>query len=388
MFRFLLAKLYIDDLIDHIKFPTLEGIRKAFEELTEECEDFLNPMYDDIVERLNNEDGEVQGLAKETLSWITFAKRPLTTLELRHVLAVDVLEFKVEFDEENLTDIDSVISACGGLITVDKPSNTLSFVHCTGLHYFERTWTTWFPTAHENITLICVIYLLFDAFSNGFCSTDEDLALRLQSYPLYDYVAWNWGHHATGTATASAVGVLILRFLESQANVSAAVQAMYASPVYDKRRYRGFSWGGPNPMTGLHLAAFFGLTDFVVTLCASGYNPNVKDPYDWTPLFFAAANGHVSTIKTLLRTDDVQADSKDADGRTPLSHAAANGHEAAVRLLLEFTVLDLDKEDHYGTTPLSRAAERGHDEIVKLLELKTRRRNTFRPGDLPHLISR
>jgi ankyrin repeat protein len=40
--------------------------------------------------------------------------------------------------------------------------------------------------------------------------------------------------------------------------------------------------------------------------------------------------------RLLVARDDVEADSKDRDGRTPLSYAAASGHEAVVRLLHEY----------------------------------------------------
>jgi ankyrin repeat protein len=38
-------------------------------------------------------------------------------------------------------------------------------------------------------------------------------------------------------------------------------------------------------------------------------------------------------VKLLVERDDVEADSKDNDGRTPLSWAVAGGHEAVVQLL-------------------------------------------------------
>ena len=53
-------------------------------------------------------------------------------------------------------------------------------------------------------------------------------------------------------------------------------------------------------MTGLHLAAYFGVE---------------------------------AVVQLLLGTEKVDADSKDDDGRTPLWRAAANGHEAVVKLL-------------------------------------------------------
>jgi ankyrin repeat protein len=64
-------------------------------------------------------------------------------------------------------------------------------------------------------------------------------------------------------------------------------------------------------MTGVHLAAYFGLGDIVTGLLKIGYDPDVKD----------------------------------SDGRTPLSWAAEHGCEAVVKLLLEKGV-DLEPKDH------------------------------------------
>ncbi|KAF2186011.1 hypothetical protein K469DRAFT_573971, partial [Zopfia rhizophila CBS 207.26] len=47
----------------------------------------------------------------------------------------------------------------------------------------------------------------------------------------------------------------------------------------------------------------------------------------------AAMNGHEALAKLLVERDDVEADSKDNDGRTPLSWATLIGNEAVAKLL-------------------------------------------------------
>ena len=46
-------------------------------------------------------------------------------------------------------------------------------------------------------------------------------------------------------------------------------------------------------------------------------------------------------MRLLVERDDIEADTKDEDGRTPLSYAAGNGREAVVRLLESFTTVAL-----------------------------------------------
>jgi Ankyrin repeats (3 copies) len=313
------------------------------------------------MERIEGQITDSQELAKQVLSWITCARRPLTTSELRHALAVEVGESKL--DEENLPEIEDVLSVCAGLVTVDEESDVIRLVHYTTQEYFERTWTSWFPNAQKDITKICVTYLSLDAFDTGFCPTDEDFEIRLQSNPLYDYAAKNWGHHVCTVWTE--VKKLILDLLEGEAKVSASSQAMM---VAEKYRFYKYSQKFPREITGVHLAAYFGLTEMIKTLLDNDFHQDPKDQNNQTPLSYAAWWGHETVVRLLAELDDVEADSKDELGGTPLSYAAERGHEAVVRLLAERDDVEADSKDESGRTPLSYAAWWGHEAVVRLLQ--------------------
>jgi hypothetical protein len=66
--------------------------------------------------------------------WITCAKRSLTTAELQHALAVEIGEPKL--DEDNLLEIEDMVSMCAGLVTVDEESKIIRLVHYTTQEYF------------------------------------------------------------------------------------------------------------------------------------------------------------------------------------------------------------------------------------------------------------
>ena len=177
--------------------------------------------------------------------------------------------------------------------------------------------------------------------------------------PLYDYAAHNWGYHAC--AALAEVEPLITQLLESEAKVSSSSQAMMAS-----RSYSDYSQSVPRQITGLHLAAYFGLKEAMITLLENGHNLNSKDSYGRTPLSWAAENGHEAVVKLLLEKG-AELETKDKDyGQTPLSYAASRGHEALVKLLLEKGA-ELKTKSNNGQTPLSYAAENGHEAVVKLL---------------------
>jgi hypothetical protein len=124
------------------------------------------------MERIKGQKEGFQLLANNVLSWITCAKRPLTTIELQHALAVEIGE--PELDEDNLPEIEDMVSVCVGLVTIDEESNIIRLVHYTTQDYFERTQSRWFPNAESDITTTCVTYLLFTAFQPGFCRTDKE----------------------------------------------------------------------------------------------------------------------------------------------------------------------------------------------------------------------
>ncbi|KAH6714520.1 hypothetical protein BKA61DRAFT_550129, partial [Leptodontidium sp. MPI-SDFR-AT-0119] len=352
---FLLAQLHLNSLGGSW---SPKAIRTALEKLPSGSEAY-DETYNAAMERIKGQ-ANAKALANQVLSWITCAKRPLSKSELQHALAVEV--GKAELDEENLPDIEDMVSVCGGLVTVDEESNIIRLVHYTTQEYFERTQNKLFPRAESEITITCVTYLLFNAFESGFCQTDDEFEKRLQSHKLYDYASHNWGHHAR---EASMPIPEVISFLETKAQVEASSQALMAvkgwGEVVDSQRF-------PRKMTGLHLAACFGVQAVVRLLLEKGAELYTRDDYGRTPLLYAARNGHEGVVQLLLATEKVDVDSRDTyHSMTPLSHAAWNGHEGVVQLLLAIEKVDVDSKDNSNQTPLSLAAKNGHEGVVKLL---------------------
>jgi hypothetical protein len=282
------------------------------------------------MKRIEDTGTRIRELAKHILAWIIHAKRPLSTAELRHALGVRLLT--KELDRDYLPSVQVLQSMCAGLVTIDNQSGIVRLVHYTTQEYFERTWTSWFPNAQIDITNVCVTYLSFDVFGTGFCPTDEEFEMRLELNPLYDYAAQNWGHHARAASTVTEqwirVEQLIQDLLENETNISAASQAMMAS-----RSYSGYSQRVPTQMTGIHVAAYFGLVGTIIGLLKHGYNPDLRDSSSRTALSWAAEEGHEAVIELLLKHGaDIEA--KDANGKTALYRAADKGHSAVIKLLL------------------------------------------------------
>ncbi len=188
--------------------------------------------YNDAMERIEGQVSDQEELAKQVLSWITCAKRPLATSELQHALGVEVGE--LELDSDNLPQIEDMVSVCAGLVAVDKESGIIRLVHYTAQEYFRRTQNRWFPNAEAKIATTCATYLSFTVFGGGPCHTDDELQKRLQSNPLYDYAAHNRGHH---TRESSLPYHGVIEFMERKAQVEASSQAL----IVNKRFYKDWS---------------------------------------------------------------------------------------------------------------------------------------------------
>ena len=357
MIRFLLAQLHLDSLVGK-RSP--KAVRAALERLPKGSQAY-DQAYAEAMERIEGQAKDSRELAKQALSWITCARRPLTSMELCHALAVEINE--CELDEQNLPEIGDIISLCAGLLTIDGESNIVRLIHYTTQEYFLRTQDSWFHDAQDYITMTCVAYLSLDVFDSGRCPSDEDFEARLRSNPLYDYAARHWGCHAR--AASAEVGQSVIVYLGKETKISGSSQAML---VIEDRHYRpGYSQSVPTELTGVHVAARFGLTDLTTMLIKNGYQPDCKDSHGQTPLSMAAEEGHEAVVKLLLERDDVEADSKDVEDWTPLVFAVQRGHKAIVKLLLERDDVKADSKDIWGWTPLFWAVSRGHKAVIKLL---------------------
>jgi hypothetical protein len=131
-FRFLLAPLHLDSLTDK---SSTEAIKNALNRLPTES-DALGIAYNEAVERILSRKPGFREFAEQVLSWTTYSQRPLTVRELQHALAVEPDE--PELDEDNLSDIEELVSVCAGLVTVDQESGIVRLVHYTTQEYFER----------------------------------------------------------------------------------------------------------------------------------------------------------------------------------------------------------------------------------------------------------
>jgi ankyrin repeat protein len=118
----------------------------------------------------------------------------------------------------------------------------------------------------------------------------------------------------------------------------------------------------------LPLAACVGNLAQVKSLVESGADPNAKDDFGWTPLYWAVSTGQEEVAEYLIRRG-AQVDAKMVNERTLLHQAAQAGVVHLVEVLIS-KGLDVKGTTTEGYTPLHLAAEAGRREVAEILIAK------------------
>ncbi|KAF3182443.1 hypothetical protein TWF788_006346 [Orbilia oligospora] len=337
---FLLAQLYINSLADKL---TENAIDIALKNMRA-GEKGLDEAYDAAVQRIESQLPGFRELGERVLLWIVFARRPLTTEELRHALAVKAGTSSL--DTRSLYTAKDIVSSCAGLATIDGDSGIIRLVHYTTQEYFQRNYWKNFPNVQKDIiAATCLTYLSYDVFGGGYCSYWLDLVPRQKQNPFFDYAAQNWAFHAR--EVQGSVLELALKFLESDSKSSAASQ---------------ISSIGKQPVCGIHLATYFDLKEIMEKLVKKN-NLNIQDGEGRTPLSYAAETENMEMVRLLLE-NGAQINMEDNARRRPLSEAIEKRNTKIVQYLLSWGA---DLEYVYYYTPLSKAIEGGDDAVVELL---------------------
>ena len=114
--------------------------------------------------------------------------------------------------------------------------------------------------------------------------------------------------------------------------------------------------------SSLMLAALKGQLELATKLIAKGADVNKTG---WTPLHYAASNGHVDVIKLLIE-NHAYIDAESPNGSTPLMMAGMYGNAQSVKLLLEEGADSLLK-NQIGLTALQFAQRANRPDSAELL---------------------
>ncbi|KAI3545393.1 hypothetical protein CSPX01_05037, partial [Colletotrichum filicis] len=293
-------------------------------------------VYDEAMKRIESQPSEHIELAFNILSWITGAKRPLEVRELQHALAVE--EDGVEIDQDNITPVETMVSVCAGLITVNDQSGVVRLVHQTTQEYFEEKRHQLFPELESQIVKACISYLSIEDphFSNKKPSGPSDniwewVSMRQDPAPFFNYAAMHWGDHARASLK---VPPEVMRFLQNGAISNGSLSAL-----------PGLNRAPKAPVTPAHVAAYLGIIQLFVADSFPKDEAGSADEIGGTSLWWAAFGNQTDVVKLLLERDVVRstADARPLHGkilsrtvRLAMRAALEERHIATLEVLIGF----------------------------------------------------
>ena len=212
--------------------------------------------------------------------------------------------------------------------------------------------------AHTLIATTCLAYLL--QFDQRSCVNHT----TVETYPLFDYAAQNWIHHAKSDAddgSSDTLHKLVLALLQPSSAPYTNWLCLHSPDI----------WGSSEKCSPLYYTSLTGLERASRSLLSSGSDVNAKGGMYGNPLQAASAHGHTRIVRLLLESG---ADVTTQGGwyGNALRAASAEGHDEIVQLLLEQGAEDVTPQEGWGwySSALEAASSGGHDKVVRLLEKK------------------
>ncbi|KAL1872066.1 hypothetical protein Daus18300_004435 [Diaporthe australafricana] len=330
----------------------------------------LEQAYEDAIERIDHQQENRQRYARLTISWMVQCLRPMTPAELQHaVTKPEHLERRPT--ASSLVKIDTLISFCAGLITLDRESNVIRFIHYTTQEYFTKErLAKWLPSAGSDTALFCTIYLMNPSLTGALefiqkeweLKEAESLKLQLEGtemskgwrsvtrtarktsegpkrprprevrklpqgpsadWPFLDYCRNYWGPHCLDFQKR--LETLLLQFLTGPA---AKIIYKGFGDLWDPRTSAraSYFWNDPSfalakgrLLSPISICSRWGLHHLAGKLLDQGYNTSVAPmpPYDHTlkfhvavdePFLLACQYGHSELARLLLERTSISED--------------------------------------------------------------------------------
>ena len=303
---FLLTRLQMDSLVNQ---TSARHVFNALQLLPEK----LNETFSDAIDRIKSQSQEYWQLARQVISWIFYAKRPLKIFELREILAVEPDDTK--FDPSGLHERDLILEVCCGLISIDEQDETIRLVHYSLQEYLTTCWHEHWPKAEETVAATCIAYL-----------TLEDFSVHMLEYYMpahcqfLSYAAEYWGEHLKGPFKAI-LEDQICRLLEQMTELSNVHGVR--SRLYDTA----------STTTPTHVTVSLGLNYLVSVILKRNVDLEARDSKGYTPLGRAVLCAEPRVVRQLLdRGADPNAK---VLGKTPLYIATIGKDLATMELLID-----------------------------------------------------
>ncbi|KAF4943583.1 hypothetical protein FGADI_13316 [Fusarium gaditjirri] len=365
---FLYAKLTMDQVEESLQTDAALNIK----DLEASLPVGLEQTYTSILAKQRGEPGVTVDVQVLILEAVIHASRPLRLNELASLLKC------VRPDITQPSAFKSLIATgCGPLIEILE-DETLQVIHHSFTEFLRgdtRSASTVgvsdFPIidslqAHKDMAMNCLVYLqsgslLLETEQSKNSNVDpsvtfeiprhkidydawhyrhEHLGLRDEHdtfeyrsarlrYPFLSYAVENWSYHASNyDVDDEEFFKTIMDFLSSKSlSFLRWLVLQWGSTSSDKGSMKGIP-------TGLHLAAFAGLTQFASHILKQGASVSAVDAQERVPLHWAAAKGH-DKVALLLIQYGADPNAEDGRGLKPIHLATLKNYSKVVTVLLD-----------------------------------------------------
>jgi len=253
----------------------------------------LGDAYGATIERIKAQGGDKPRLGMEALMWITHAERPLMADELCHALAIEL--GSTNFNGDNVPSMSTLVGCCQGLITVDEEASTVRLIHFT-LQEYLSTPSDILRTPHSTMAEICLTYLNSEQVK----AVPDNRSLDTLDMPFLKYCSLYWGVHAKRELSHYGRSLALQLLQECDGHIS--IKSLLEQLDYSYMMKEGVRL----LFSGLDWASAFGVVEVVAALIEMGcYDTDARGFMGYTPLAWAAENGHEEVVKILLERGEV-----------------------------------------------------------------------------------
>ncbi|RPA78851.1 hypothetical protein BJ508DRAFT_151864 [Ascobolus immersus RN42] len=370
---FLLAALQLDVVLHGLNIHQREL-------LLDDISESLDATFSRTIKRIQEQDKHLRQIAFSALQWMTFARAPLTKDDLETALAVDIDDLK--FYSKNVTDLQTILDSCLGLLLYNSESDTILLFHFSVQEYLLMHREEYFPYGDYRIGETCLAFICFPIF---FVERHRDnwrwpLFLELH-YSFFLYASFFWFRHIesgnmscpehTQTQSNRLFRILSRRFekryLWKRTPIALAMLHLFIAEK-SSISYRNSLDGG------LKSEALSNTQSLYSDYCMF----RVADVPRWDNCMFRIAHvlagiGFGYTLSALLDRFAAAIDFSpdEQTSSTPLHYAVASMNLACVDTLLRLKhrspVLDVASRNLDGNTALEIAAQLQLSQIVRLL---------------------
>ena len=290
-----------------------------------------------------------QGFAREAMSWLSIAFRPLKLRELCETLAFEESDETMD-QSDRLLDTHDILRWCQGLITYHPGTSNVTLSHSSVRTYLLsdqiKAGPSSFFSIDENeaerlLLRKCLTYMMFTDFSKGYCPDYHKWEALSRQWPLLRYASNHWASHAHALDA------------ELEPYDQYLISKLYSTSIDERGGNFGFWVQCLCPKAEvrvardtqpLYYAASFGLKAVVGSLISANMDMDLDalgGRYDSTALQVACYRGHYGVAKDLL---DAGANPyhRDRHGRSSLFYALCYGDADIAELLRRYLHSEID----------------------------------------------